>query len=255
MCLTAFKEVHMRIQPVVLCGGSGTRLWPLSREQYPKQLLALNGELTLLQATLRRMNGFPTAAQPAAPIVVCNEEHRFLISEQLRAIGVQAGAIILEPVGRGTAPALTLAALHPLADDDPVLLVMPSDHAILEQKSFLDAMGKGAALADAGNLVTFGVPPTSAETGYGYIRIGAALNAGRDAAAYHVHSFAEKPDTDKAQRYLSSGRYLWNSGIFAMRASVWLKNIERFRPDILAACERAHLQGAGDADFYRANGQ
>jgi mannose-1-phosphate guanylyltransferase/mannose-6-phosphate isomerase len=239
----------MNIQPVILCGGSGTRLWPLSREQYPKQLLALNGELTLLQATARRMDDF--AAAPAAPLVVCNEEHRFLAAEQLREIGVSARSIILEPVGRGTAPALTLAALNPVADDDPVLLVMPSDHVILDHPAFQAAIERGAALAAEGYVVTFGVPPTSPETGYGYIRSGATVNSGGGPVAHLIHSFVEKPDAATARRHCASGHYLWNSGIFAMRASVWLDSIGRFRPEILAACERAQLQGTWDADFYR----
>lgn len=239
----------MNIQPVILCGGSGTRLWPLSREQYPKQLLALNGELTLLQATARRMDGF--AAAPAAPLVVCNEEHRFLVAEQLREIGVTARSIILEPVGRGTAPALTLAALSPVADDDPVLLVMPSDHVILAQPAFQAAIERGVALAAEGYVVTFGVPPTAPETGYGYIRSGAKVNSGGSPVAHLIHSFVEKPDAATARRHCASGRYLWNSGIFAMRASVWLDSIGRFRAEILAACERAQLQGTWDADFYR----
>ncbi len=243
----------MRIQPVILCGGSGTRLWPLSREQYPKQLLALNGDLTLLQATIRRVDGFAAIdhGQPASPVVVCNEDHRFMVAEQLRDIGVQTGAIILEPASRGTAPALTLAALHPLSDDDPVLLVMPSDHVITEQKAFHAAIQHGVALAAEGCLVTFGVPPSAPEQGYGYIRVGAAIHPEREPAAHYVHSFVEKPNAATAQRYFVSGRYLWNSGIFAVRASVWIESIGRFRPDILAACERAHLQGSWDADFYR----
>lgn len=242
----------MRIQPVVLCGGSGTRLWPLSREQYPKQMLALNNELTLLQLTVRRMDGFGAgSAEPASPVIVCNEEHRHLVAEQMRAIGVRPGAIILEPVARGTAPALTLAALHPLSDDDPVLVAMPADHVISDLPSFQRAIAQGVALADQGYLVTFGVMPVSAETGYGYIRMGEAIKSEGDRVGHFVHSFVEKPDVGTAQRYVASGRYLWNSGIFAMRASAWLDSIGQFRSDILSACERAHLQGAWDGDFYR----
>jgi mannose-1-phosphate guanylyltransferase/mannose-6-phosphate isomerase len=239
----------MKIQPVILCGGSGTRLWPLSREQYPKQLLALNGEMTLLQATARRMDG--PAAEHNPPLVVCNEEHRFLVAEQLRQIGVGPRSIILEPVGRGTAPALTLAALNSACSDDPVLLVMPSDHAILQQPAFQSAIQCGAALAEQGYVVTFGVPPTSPETGYGYIRLGTKLNGDTTPVAHRVHSFVEKPDAATAKRHCASGRYLWNSGIFAMRASVWLDSIARYRPEVAAACERAHSLGAWDADFYR----
>lgn len=239
----------MKIQPVILCGGSGTRLWPLSREQYPKQLLALNGELTLLQATARRLEG--VAAEHDAPLVVCNEEHRFLVAEQLRQIGVGARSILLEPVGRGTAPALTLAALNAAASEDPVLLVMPSDHAILEQPAFRSAIVCGAALAQEGYVVTFGVPPKAPETGYGYIRLGAKLNGETTPVAHRIHSFVEKPDAATAKRHCASGRYLWNSGIFAMRASVWLDSIARYRPEVAAACERAHALGTWDTDFYR----
>jgi mannose-1-phosphate guanylyltransferase / mannose-6-phosphate isomerase len=243
----------MKIQPVVLCGGSGTRLWPLSREQYPKQLLAVNGELTLLQATVRRLDGL--AAGVASPVAVCNEEHRFLVAEQLREIGAGALSIILEPAGRGTAPALTVAALHPLADDDPVLLAMPSDHMIAGCKAYHEAIERGAALADEGCVVTFGAPPASPETGYGYIRAGARMNGAGNPAVHRIHSFVEKPDAATARRYCASGRYLWNSGIFAVRASVWLDAIGRFRPDILAACERAHLHGRWDTDFFRPDAQ
>ena len=239
----------MKIQPVILCGGSGTRLWPLSREQYPKQLLALNGELTLLQATACRMDN--PVCESAAPLVVCNEEHRFLVAEQLRAIGVCPRSVVLEPVGRGTAPALTLAALNLAANDDPVLLVMPSDHVILDRVRFHAALTHGAALAEERYVVTFGVPPTAAETGYGYIRTAAKLSVGDGATAHLVHSFVEKPDAETAARYCATGRYLWNSGIFAVRASVWLDSIGRLRPEILAACERAHAQGTAEADFYR----
>ncbi|HEX6007644.1 MAG TPA: mannose-1-phosphate guanylyltransferase/mannose-6-phosphate isomerase [Burkholderiales bacterium] len=238
----------MKIQPVLLCGGSGTRLWPLSREQYPKQLLALNGDRTLLQATALRAMGL--TGEVAAPIVVCNEEHSFLVAEQLREIDVRARAIMLEPVGRGTAPALTLAALN-AAGEDPVLLVMPSDHVIAAEPAFCAALGVGAALAAEGFVVTFGVPPVAAETGYGYIRTGAKIAASAEPAAYQVHSFVEKPDTANAKRYCASGRYLWNSGIFAVRASVWLESITRYRPEIAAACERAQALGTWDSDFFR----
>lgn len=241
----------MRIQPVILCGGAGTRLWPLSREQYPKQLLALNGDLTLLQTTLQRMEGAAQNAQLAEPVIVCNEEHRFLVAEQLRAIGANSRSIILEPCGRGTAPALTLAALHTLRDDDPILLVMPSDHVIADRRLFQDAAERGAALAARGYLVTFGVPPTSPETGYGYIRAGEEVETGSTPVARFIRSFVEKPDEKTARSYCASGRYMWNSGIFAVRASVWIDSLGNFQPEMLAACERAHAQGTWDAGFYR----
>ncbi|HEY4301719.1 MAG TPA: mannose-1-phosphate guanylyltransferase/mannose-6-phosphate isomerase [Candidatus Didemnitutus sp.] len=243
----------MKIQPVILCGGSGTRLWPLSREQHPKQLLPLNGgELSLLQETLLRMDGLETKlARPSAPVILCNEDYRFLVADQMRAVGVKPHSILLEPAGRGTAPALTLAALHARDDDDPVLVVMPSDHVIAGRDAFHDAIRHGTALALAGHVVTFGVPPTSPETGYGYIRVGAELDAGRSPAAYSVGAFVEKPDAETARRYVAEGSHLWNSGIFMVRASAWLDAIGRCRPEILAACEVAHRHSVRDGDFER----
>ena len=241
----------MKIQPVVLCGGSGTRLWPLSREQHPKQLLALNGDLSLLQVTARRLDGLAIKPAPAvAPVVLCHEDYRFMIADQLRAIGTQARSIILEPAVKGTAPALTLAALHVVKDDDPVLVVMPSDHVISRREAFHDAIRRGAALAAEGCIVTFGIPPASPETGYGYIRIGSELYPGRTPPAYDIESFVEKPDSETAQRYAASGSHLWNSGIFMVRSSIWLDVLGRLRPEMLAACEAAHGQGARDGDFY-----
>lgn len=242
----------MTIQPVILCGGSGTRLWPLSREHYPKQLLALDGELTLLQATVRRMDGLSGNADGSVdPIVVCNEEHRFMVAEQLRRIGAGPRSILLEPVGRGTAPALTLASLHTASEGDPVLIAMPSDHVVADRAAFRKAMELGSELAKLGYLVTFGVPPGAAETGYGYIQTGTEIGGKFDSAVQYVESFVEKPDVEAVRRYIAAGRHLWNSGIFAIRATVWLESIGRFRPDILAACERAHHLGKRDADFFR----
>ena len=243
----------MKIQPVVLCGGSGTRLWPLSREQHPKQLLALNGaKLSLLQETVRRMDGLEERlARPADPVVICNEDYRFLVADQMRAIGAKTRSILLESSGRGTAPALTAAALHTLADGDPVLVIMPSDHVIAEREAFHDAVRHGTALALAGHIVTFGVPPVWPETGYGYIRAGTDVDGGHKPAAYNIVSFVEKPDAETARSYVAAGSYYWNSGIFMVRASVWLDAIGRCRPDILAACERAHAQGARDGEFFR----
>jgi mannose-1-phosphate guanylyltransferase/mannose-6-phosphate isomerase len=222
------------IQPVILCGGSGTRLWPLSREQHPKQLHALNGDGTLLQQTALRLG-------TADPLVVCNESHRFMVEAQLRLAGTRAKAILLEPIGRGTAPALTLAAVHALSADDPVLIAMPSDHYITQREAFQQAVQRGAALAAGARIVVFGVPPRTPETGYGYIR----------ADGDYVDAFVEKPDAVTAQEYLASGRYLWNAGIFAVRASVWIDAIGAFRPDILKACERAYTQGKRDGVFLR----
>ncbi|MBL8339805.1 MAG: mannose-1-phosphate guanylyltransferase, partial [Rhodoferax sp.] len=205
----------MQIQPVVLSGGSGTRLWPLSREKYPKQLLPLIGEDSLLQATVRRTEGI-AGFTLAEPMVVCNEEYRFVIAEQLRLMD-RPGSLVLEPVGRNTAPALTLAALAAWRDGaDPVLLVMPADHVITQTETFREAVRQGAQLAADGAVVTFGITPDAPETGYGYIQAGAAW-PGSDTAR-RIARFVEKPDLATAKSYLAEGSYLWNSGIFVLRA-------------------------------------
>ena len=237
----------MQIQPVVLSGGSGTRLWPLSREKYPKQLLPLIGDDSLLQATVRRVEGI-AGLKIAEPMVVCNEEYRFVIAEQLRLMGTP-GAIVLEPFGRNTAPALTLAALAAMRDGgDPVLLVMPSDHVILDVPAFQSVVREGAELAERGAIVTFGITPDSPETGYGYIQGGDEFG---DGGARTIARFVEKPDLATAQVYLDDGSYYWNSGLFMMRASVWLAAIEICRGDILAACVAAWEQGSVDGEFLR----
>ncbi|HEX7044408.1 MAG TPA: mannose-1-phosphate guanylyltransferase/mannose-6-phosphate isomerase [Burkholderiales bacterium] len=227
------------LHPVILSGGSGTRLWPLSREHYPKQLLRLLGDGTLLQQTVMRLHGLP---EVAPPVLVCNEEHRFLVGEQVRETGTAAAAIILEPEGRNTCPAATLAALLLREQQDPLLLIMPADHVIRDVEAFHGAVTAALPLARDGRLVTFGIVPRAPATGYGYIR------RGQGSA---VAEFVEKPDAATAQRYLDSGEYLWNSGMFLMRASVWLEELERHAPDILEYCRAACAGGRRDGEFFR----
>jgi mannose-1-phosphate guanylyltransferase / mannose-6-phosphate isomerase len=234
------------IVPVILSGGSGTRLWPLSRELYPKQLLPLVGKDTMLQATLRRLEGVEGLA---APVIVCNEEHRFLVAEQLRQVGVTPAAILLEPVGRNTAPAVALAAASAMQareqGEDPVLLVLPADHVIRKPEAFRAAVAEGARLAREGRLVTFGVVPDRPETGYGYIR---ATERGR---ASPVEQFVEKPDGVLAGQYVSSGDYLWNSGMFMFRAGRYIEELRTHRPEIVSACVAATAGAKADLDFVR----
>ena len=240
----------MKIIPVILSGGSGTRLWPLSREQYPKQLLTLVGEYTMLQATALRLNGVDLmdGETVSAPILVGNEQYRFLMAEQMRQIGIQNFPLILEPCGRNTAPALTLAALMAQSDDpDAVMIVMPADHIILDEQAFRDAIREGVKLAKTGMLVTFGIQPTVPETGYGYIRRGRSLGD----HAFMVAQFVEKPDQATAEQYLASGEFLWNGGIFAIKASIWLEKIQQCRPDIAAATLEAFNLRTQDHDFIR----
>ncbi len=234
------------IKPVILSGGSGTRLWPLSRQLYPKQLLPLVGDNTLLQDTVQRLKNLPHMSDSVT--VICNDAHRFLVAEQLREIGVKADALLLEPVGRNTAPALTLAALaNRHAGQDDILLVLPADHVIKDGRAFQQALTEGSKLADEGMLVTFGIVPTRVETGYGYIRQGRAI----DDAAFVLDKFVEKPDAETAKQYVDSGEFLWNSGMFMIRASNWLEQIGRYAPEILQACEKAYVAGSSDLDFYR----
>ncbi|TCO80989.1 mannose-1-phosphate guanylyltransferase/mannose-6-phosphate isomerase [Plasticicumulans lactativorans] len=233
------------IVPVILSGGSGTRLWPLSRDAYPKQFLPLADARTMLQATASRVRGL---AAVTPPLVVCNEEHRFMVAEQLREIGVQPTAVILEPVGRNTAPAVAVAALHVLAGgDDPLLLVLPADHVIADVAGFRAAVERAAAAAAAGFLITFGIVPTAAETGYGYIKAGAAAGEG----VSRVERFVEKPDVATASAYVASGSYLWNSGMFLFRASRYLEELQRFNPAIVEACRAALASARADVDFLR----
>ncbi|KAG1272597.1 mannose-1-phosphate guanylyltransferase/mannose-6-phosphate isomerase [Stenotrophomonas sp. GD03930] len=230
------------IVPVILSGGSGTRLWPLSREAYPKQFLPLVGEDTMLQATWKRVADIAGKA----PIVVANQEHRFMAAEQLRECNVRPQALILEPIGRNTAPAIAIAALQVLAEnDDALLLVLPSDHVVRNENAFHAAVAQAASAADAGKLVTFGIVPTAPETGYGYIK------AGPGEGARAVERFVEKPDLATAEGYVSSGEYFWNSGMFLFKASRYLQELERLQPAILVACRSALEKAARDTDFVR----
>ncbi|MGY6253476.1 mannose-1-phosphate guanylyltransferase/mannose-6-phosphate isomerase [Paraburkholderia caledonica] len=268
-------HVKLKVHPVILAGGSGTRLWPMSREQHPKQLIGLLGDDSLLQSTTRRLDGleagYPLTGQL---VVVANEEQRFTTAEQLRTSG-KPSRLILEPVGRDTAPALTVAALSIAAqDEDGIMVVMPADHAVTDLDGFHAAVAAGVQHAAAGNIVTMGIVPTRAETGYGYIRIGAPVatpgnpdetradNAAQDAAwdaadadapiaAHKLDRFVEKPHLELAQRYVESREYWWNSGIFIMRASTWLKAIRHFQPAIYEACDAAYAGGKSDGDFFR----
>jgi mannose-1-phosphate guanylyltransferase/mannose-6-phosphate isomerase len=245
------EEQQITIKTVILSGGSGTRLWPASRESYPKQLLPLTGERSLFQETMARLEGFSSTID-LRPLVVSNEEYRFIIAEQFRQIGVKEACILLEPVGRNTAPAVTLAALEAAAaGEDPVLLVMPADHVINDRTAFQHAVAEGARQAENDALVCFGVVPERAETGYGYIRAGDAVSGVSWGGARDLIEFVEKPNAETAARYVASGAYFWNSGIFMFRASVWLAALAHFRPDIDRACRDAYAGRVKDADFLR----
>ena len=237
-----------RIVPVILAGGSGTRLWPVSRENYPKQLIDVVGSDSLLQATARRMDGFPAGWKvDASPVIVCGEEHRFVIAEQLHENGVDA-RLIVEPARRDTAPALTLAASLASADGgDAILVVMPADHSIADVPALQAALELAAQYAEQGSIATLGVPPTRPDTGFGYIRIGAQLPGGGHA----IDGFVEKPAEELAAKYVAAGMYWWNSGIFIVRASVWLDTLKRLQPEMHAACERAFTGGRQDGAYFR----
>jgi len=235
------------IHPVILSGGSGTRLWPMSRTLYPKQLLSLLGHDSLLQQTVRRVadrQGF------ASPLLVANEEHRFIIAEQLREIAAVPRALLLEPVGRNTAPAACIAALALTeAEPDALMLVMPSDHTIGDLAAFAGAVERAATAARAGALVSFGIAPQRAETGYGYIRRGGELEGTE--GVFAVAEFVEKPGPEQALAYVASGDHSWNSGIFLFPAKVYLDELERLRPDMVAACRNALATAQRDSDFVR----
>ncbi|OLU26366.1 mannose-1-phosphate guanylyltransferase/mannose-6-phosphate isomerase [Pseudomonas sp. PA15(2017)] len=231
--------------PVILSGGNGSRLWPLSRQLNPKQFLPIaDDSLSMLQATIRRLEGLKVSQ----PCLICNEEHRFLAAEQLRTLGIDNASILLEPVGRNTAPAVALAAIKALEKEhDPVLLILAADHLIKDVDAFHRAVETALPFAQAGKLVTFGIVPTHAETGYGYLQKGAAAGDG----GFTVAKFVEKPDSETAERYLASGEHFWNSGMFMFRASRYLEELQRWQPEILEACRRATAQSEEDMHFVR----
>ena len=229
--------------PVILSGGSGTRLWPLSRGQYPKQFLPLVSSHTMIQETMLRLAGLDGLK---APIAVCNEDHRFMMAEQLWEIGVKPAAIILEPVGKNTAPAVAMAALTAASEDD-ILLVLPADHVIADLAAFHKAVVQAQALAKQGFLVTFGIVPTEPETGYGYIK----RDTLQHGSTFNVAAFVEKPDAETAKRYLDSGDYYWNSGMFAFKVGTFLSELEKFNPEMLANCRLALNAAVRDLDFVR----
>ena len=242
----AAKKVPERIHPVILSGGSGERLWPLSRALYPKQLLALHSEKSLLQDTALRVRGRAFAA----PVVVCNDEHRFMIAEQLRAVGITPAATLLEPIGRNTAPAVAVAAHHVVATHgDGLLLILPSDHVIAKPKAFQRAIETGARAARDGALVTFGIVPSRPETGYGYIRRGRARPGIQ--GCFALARFVEKPDLATARRYLANGGYDWNSGIFLLGAKRYLAELERLSPGVAGPAKRAYAKSRIDLGFTR----
>ncbi len=240
------------IVPVILSGGSGSRLWPLSRQLYPKQLLALTGESTLIQQTANRLRGMDDAAPP---IVICNEEHRFLVAEQMQETGIQPGAIILEPMGKNTAPAVAVAAFHAMEKGaDPLLLVLPADHIIKRLDVFQDAVQAGSTYAENGGLVTFGIVPQGPETGYGYIKKGQVVKEFTDRMVegiYEVEQFVEKPDRSTAKKYVESGEYFWNSGMFLFKAGVYLEELKKFEPDMHRYAKEACQKAVRDLDFTR----
>lgn len=231
--------------PVVMAGGSGTRLWPLSRQLSPKQFLPLvDDDLSMLQATIKRLDGL----EYLTPSLICNESHRFIAAEQLRLLGFSEFNIILEPVGRNTAPAIALAALQALSEgDDPVMLVMAADHLIQCVENFQESISVGLPLAEAGKLVAFGIKPAYPETGYGYLKVGESVGGG----GLKIDHFVEKPDVETAKNYLASGDYFWNSGMFVFRASRYLQELEKFNAQILSVCREALANGRQDMNFTR----
>ena len=232
----------MKIMPVILSGGSGTRLWPLSRESFPKQLISLVGEGTMIQETVKRLTGLDTEE----PIIVCNEQHRFIIAEQMRQIGIKSPQIILEPIARNTAPAIAAACIQAQkTDGDAVVVVLPSDHSIKDTKAFQDAVRLATEEAEKGSLVTFGITPTFAATGYGYIE------GEGNGAVRSIKRFVEKPNLEKAEEYLKSGNFLWNSGMFVFKASSFLEELKSLNKEIFDATAKSVENASGDSEFIR----
>jgi mannose-1-phosphate guanylyltransferase/mannose-6-phosphate isomerase len=238
------------IQPVILCGGSGTRLWPLSRSGFPKQFLCLTGDDSLFQQAAKRLRVLGEQGDVVSePIIICHEDHRFLAQEQLREAGIGLGAALLEPVGRNTAPALTMAALHAIELGlDPILVVTPADQTVTDSEAFTFAMHQAIKSAEAGGIVILGIQPDRPETGYGYIKAISGVTRG---AVSQVEKFVEKPDSKTAQHYLAEGGYYWNAGMFVLKASVWIKALKEFRPDIANATQTAWQSKTSDAKFVR----
>ena len=235
------------MKPVVLAGGTGSRLWPKSRAALPKQFLSLTSNSTMLQDTITRLKG--TNAEP--PVFICNDAHRFLVAEQLRKKNIEHDGILLEPVGRNTAPAIALAALHATKNEnDPVLLVLAADHLIKDQSAFHSAITKAEVLANEGKLVTFGIVPDQAHTGYGYIKAGNVLNVG-----FEVAEFVEKPELETAKQYVESGDFFWNSGMFMFKASRYIEELGKYHPEMLEICRRAIETEAPDLDFIRVDSE
>jgi mannose-1-phosphate guanylyltransferase/mannose-6-phosphate isomerase len=232
------------IYPVILCGGSGTRLWPSSRKSYPKQFSKLIGETSLFQATVTRLSG----PQFGAPLILTNADFRFLATDQLAGLGVDDATILIEPVGRNTAPAILTAALHLKDEPEALMLVAPSDHVIPDNAAFVAAVEAGAEAAKTGQLVTFGITPDRPETGYGYLELGAQP---KDGVAQALKGFKEKPEADAAQKMLDVGKYLWNAGIFLFRVQDILEAFRAHTPDLVKACEAALAEGAQDLNFFR----